>query len=186
MLEVVEESGIDVHWDDAVETVESDEDSVSVETEEGNVWEAEYDVGADGAGSMVRKEIDANFEGTQSENSFLIADIEEDPDHPRTRERVFHYDHPKAGGRNVLLVPFQGGWRVDIQCKEDDDAEQLTSDTIISDLVAQTLGERYRDRVIWVSEYKFKQVIADRMTDAHHPASDYWPVLTLKDYPVSQ
>ncbi|WP_336365261.1 FAD-dependent monooxygenase [Halalkalicoccus salilacus] len=168
MLEAVEENDIDVHWDDAVETVESSEDGVTVETENGNVWEAEYVIGADGAGSTVRKEIGANFEGTESENSFIIADIEEDPENPRTKERVFHYDHPKAGGRNVLLVPFQGGWRVDIQCKEDDDPEQLTNDAIISELVARTLGERYRDRVVWVSEYKFKQVIADRMIDDHH------------------
>ncbi|MFB6268786.1 MAG: FAD-dependent monooxygenase [Halobacterium sp.] len=168
MLEAVEDAGIDVHWDDGVETVESDEDGVYIETESGEGYRAEYAVGADGAGSQVRKEIGAEFSGTQSENSFIIADIEEFEDQPLKQERVFHYDHPRVDGRNVLLVPFQGGWRVDIQCKESDDPEFLCQDDQISELVAETLGERYRDRVEWVSQYKFKQVISDTLIDEHH------------------
>jgi 3-(3-hydroxy-phenyl)propionate hydroxylase len=168
MLDAVEDAGIDVHWDDGVETVESREDGVYVETESGEGWEADYVVGSDGAGSTVRKEIGAEFDGTQSANSFIIADIAEFDEDPLKQERIFHYDHPNVDGRNVLLVPFQGGWRVDIQCKESDDPEYLCEDDQISELVANTLGERYRDRVDWVSQYKFKQVIADRMIDEHN------------------
>lgn len=168
MLDAVEDAGIDIHWDDAVETVDSSEDGVSVETESGESRQAEYVVGADGAGSTVRSEIGAEFEGTESANSFIIADIDEFEENPRKQERVFHYDHPDVEGRNVLMVPFQGGWRVDIQCKKSDDPEYLTQDEQIRDLVAKTLGERYRDRVEWVSDYKFKQVIADTLVDDHH------------------
>jgi len=167
MLEAVEAEGIDVHWESAVETVETSPDGVHVETADGEEWETAYLVGADGAGSTVRSEIGATFEGTESANSFIIADIDEHPDNPRTQERVFHYDHPKVDGRNVLLVPFQGGWRVDIQCKESDDPKRMAQEPQIGDLVARTLGERYRDRVEWVSEYKFKQVTADRLIDEH-------------------
>lgn len=167
LLETLEEVGIDVHWDSAVETVESSPDGVRVETEDGDVWETPYVVGADGAGSTVRKEIGSNFEGSQSENSFIIADVDEDPDNPRPNERVFHYDHPDVEGRNVLLVPFTGGWRVDIQCKMTDDPERLASEEVVSDMVATTLGERYRDRVAWVSSYQFKQVTADTFVDEH-------------------
>jgi len=167
MLDAVEDAGIDVHWGDGVETVDASEDVVRVETESGEEYRAEYVVGADGAGSTVRKEIGGKFDGTESANSFIIADIAEDEDDPLMQERVFHYDHPRVDGRNVLLVPFQGGWRVDIQCKDSDDPQRLTEDDAISELVAKTLGERYRDRVEWVSQYKFKQVIADRMVDDH-------------------
>ncbi len=167
MYEALDEAGIDIHWDSAVETVDSSEDGVRVETEDGDVWNAKYVVGADGAGSTVRKEIGSNFEGTQSENSFIIADVEEDPENPRDLERVFHYDHPAVDGRNVLLVPFQGGWRVDIQCKLTDDADEMATEERVSDMVAKTLGERYRDRVSWVSSYKFKQVTADSFIDDH-------------------
>ena len=165
MLEALEDAGVEVRWDSPVETVESSPDGVYVETEDGDEWEASYVVGADGAGSTVRKEIGAEFDGEESKNSFVIADVEEDPENPRQPERVFHYDHPDVDGRNVLLVPFQGGWRVDIQCKETDDTEYLASDDVISDLVATTLGERYRDRVSWVSTYQFLQVTADRFID---------------------
>lgn len=164
MLEALEEAGIEVRWDTPVERVDSNPEGVRVESEGGEVWDADYVIGADGAGSTVRKEIGAEFDGDQSENSFIIADVDEHPDDPRPEERVFHYDHPAVGGRNVLLVPFQGGWRVDIQCKESDDPERLADDAM-DELVARTLGERYRDRVSWVSTYQFLQVTADRFVD---------------------
>ncbi|QLG64160.1 FAD-dependent monooxygenase [Halorarum salinum] len=167
LLETLEEVGVDVHWDSTVETVESSADGVRVVTEDGEEWESPYVVGADGAGSTVRKEIGSEFDGSQSENSFIIADVDEDPENPRDHERVFHYDHPDLDGRNVLLVPFTGGWRVDIQCKVTDDPERLASDEAVSDMVATTLGERYRDRVAWVSSYQFKQVTADTFVDEH-------------------
>lgn len=165
MLEALEEAGVAVHWDSPVTSVDSSPDGVRVETED-EEWEASYVVGADGAGSTVRSEIGAEFDGDESKNSFIIADVEEHSDNPRQNERVFHYDHPDVDGRNVLLVPFQGGWRVDIQCRESDDPERL-ADEEINDLVATTLGERYRDRVSWVSTYQFLQVTADTVIDAN-------------------
>jgi len=164
MLDALEEAGVEVRWGAAVESVETDAQGVRVETADGETHRAPYLVGADGAGSTVRTEIGGSFEGSQSENSFLIVDVDEHPGEPRDHERVFHYDHPEAGGRNVLLVPFQGGWRVDIQCLPGDDPDRLIEEELAG-LVARTLGERYRDRVTWVSEYKFKQVVADRMVD---------------------
>lgn len=160
----LEAVGVDIHWDAPVTTVDPSPDGVRVETENGDEWMTSYVVGADGAGSTVRKEIDATFDGEESKNSFIIADVEEHPDNPRQTERVFHYDHPAVDGRNVLLVPFQGGWRVDIQCRETDDPEYL-ADGQIGELVATTLGERYRDRVSWVSTYQFLQVTADTFID---------------------
>lgn len=58
------------------------------------------------------------------------------------------------------------GWlRVNIQCRNSDNPEYLASDDVISDLVATTLEEQYRDHVSWVSTYQFKQIIADMMSD---------------------
>lgn len=165
--ETLDDLGIDIHWDAPVEGVESRPDGVTVETGDGVSQEAAYVVGADGAGSTVRKEIDAEFSGEQSENSFIIADVDEHPDNPRPPERVFHYDDPGLDGRNLLIVPFQGGWRVDIQCRDDDDPDYLANDDVISDFVAHALGKRYRDHVSWVSTYQFKQVNADTYTDEH-------------------
>ncbi|WP_418279835.1 FAD-dependent monooxygenase [Halorubrum sp. DTA98] len=165
MHDALDEVGIDIHWETGVEHVESDADGVYVETADGREWEAEYLVGADGGGSTVRKEIGAEFEGSQSKNHFIIADVEADDDDPLPCERLFHYDAPEVDGRNVMLVPFTGGWRLDIQCFEDDDVEELASDERMSEIAADVMGDRYADRVKWVSTYQFLQVMADTFVD---------------------
>jgi len=169
MHEALDEAGIDIHWECAVETVESSSDGVHVETSDGREWETPYLVGADGGGSTVRKEIDAEFEGDQSENSFIIADVDEidDEDKQWPLERLFHYDDPSVGGRNIMLVPFTGGWRLDIQCLEDDDPEELVTDEKMREFVTEVMGEEYADGVHWVSSYKFLQVKADTFIDDH-------------------
>ncbi|MGM0605288.1 MAG: FAD-dependent monooxygenase [Halobacteriota archaeon] len=167
LLAAVREADVEIEWDTAVESVDTTADGVTVTTSTGDVREAPYLLGADGASSTVRTAIGAEFEGDQSENSFVIADVEEHPDNPRPQERIFHYDHPEVGGRNVLIVPFQGGWRIDVQCKPSDDPDRLSEAAVIGEIVARVLGERYRDRVEWVSDYKFLQVISDTYIDEH-------------------
>ena len=122
-------------------------------------------MGADGARSAVRQAIGVELEGNCSVNSYVIVDVAEDPSEPLPVERVFHYEHPAVGGRNVLLVPFAGGWRADLQCKEDDDPEAFSKPEGARAWVASTLGERYGGRVTWVSTYQFLQVIAQSFVD---------------------
>lgn len=172
MHEALEELGIDIHWDAGVESVESTPDGVHVETADGQEWETPYLIGADGGGSAVRKEIGSEFQGDQSENSFIIVDVETldgntIEEEPIPFERLFHYDAPEAGGRNVMLVPFSGGWRLDIQCLGDDDPEEISSDEEMRKLVRDIMGEEYVDNIQWTSTYKFLQVIADSFVDEH-------------------
>ena len=167
LLEACREADVTIHWESSVTTVESGSDGVHLETENGEEYDAPYVIGADGGGSNVRHEIGAEFDGSQSENSFIIADVDEVDENPHPNERVFHYDHPAVGGRNVLLVPFTGGWRVDIQLETSDNPDDFTNDEIMRKLVATTLGEQYRDNASWVSTYQFKQVIADTFVDEH-------------------
>jgi 3-(3-hydroxy-phenyl)propionate hydroxylase len=167
MHEALADCGIDIHWDAEVETVETSPDGVYVETADGREWETPYLVGADGGGSTVRNEIGANFEGDQSKNSFIIADVDEVEEDPHPSERLFHYDDPAVGGRNVMLVPFTGGWRLDIQCLPDDDPDELCSDEQMEEFVRTVMGERYVDNLTWVSSYKFLQVMADTFVDEH-------------------
>jgi len=159
---------IPIRWDAPVETVESDPDGVRVETGDGESREASYLVGADGGGSQVRKEIGVEMSGSQSVNSFLIIDVEEVPEDPEAPALTFHYGHPDVDGRNVLTAPFQGGWRIDVTCRPEDNLDELTSDERVRDIVTSAMGERYAHRVSWVSTYQFKQVTADSMVDDHH------------------
>jgi len=168
MHDALAERDIPIHWGSPVESVDADEDGVRVATGDGETWEADYVVGSDGGGSTVRKQIGVGMSGSQSQNAFLIIDVEETPDDPEEPVLTFHYGHPDVDDRNVLTAPFQGGWRIDVTCRPDDDLDEMTSDDRVRDIIAATMGERYADRVSWVSTYQFKQVTADRMVDEHH------------------
>jgi 3-(3-hydroxy-phenyl)propionate hydroxylase len=139
---------------------------VQVGTADGNRRVAEWVVGADGARSAVRAAIGVAMDGGRSENAYVIVDVDEDPSTPRPLERVFHYEHPAVGGRNVLLVPFRGGWRVDLQCRTDDDPADFERGDGLRSWLAAVMGDRYVQRVAWVSRYRFLQVVADAFSDA--------------------
>jgi 3-(3-hydroxy-phenyl)propionate hydroxylase len=140
-------------------------EAVEVGTSAGASWSADYVVGADGAHSAVRREIGVGMEGSRSENAFVVVDVVEDPDEPTPPARVFHYQHPGVGGRNVLLVPFAGGWRADMQWRTGDDPERFASTGGARSWVATVLGQRYADRISWVSTYRFLQVVARAFAD---------------------
>ncbi len=138
---------------------------VEVTTSAGATWTAGYVVGADGARSAVRRGIGVAMEGSRSENAFVVVDVVEDPDEPTPPARVFHYQHPAVGGRNALLVPFAGGWRADLQCRRGDDPARFGSAEGAGAWVARVLGERYAERIGWVSTYRFLQIVAGAFAD---------------------
>lgn len=158
-------AGVEIVWDRAVSSVTAGVDGVDVRDTRGGVWTVQYVVGADGARSTVRREIGITMRGRRSRNSYVIVDVEADPGDARPLERVFHYEHPAVDGRNVLLVPFAGGWRVDLQCRVHDDPQTFSGERA-ADWVVAVMGERYRARVDWVSTYQFLQVVASSLTDA--------------------
>lgn len=159
-------AGVEIAWDRPVSAVTPGEDGVELRDARGGEWSARYVVGADGARSIVRREIGVTMRGSRSRNSYVIVDVQADPEDARPFERVFHYEHPAVAGRNVLVVPFAGGWRVDLQCRVHDDLQALSGERAC-EWVAAVLGERYRARVEWVSTYQFLQVVASSLTDAN-------------------
>jgi 3-(3-hydroxy-phenyl)propionate hydroxylase len=159
------EAGVEVVRGERVETLAVGDGAVEVRTAGGASWSAAYLIGADGARSAVRGAIDIPLEGSRSENAFVVVDVVEDPDRPTSPARVFHYQHPAVGGRNVLLVPFAGGWRADLQCRSGEDAERFASAAGARAWIGRVLGEHYADRIAWVSTYRFLQVVARRFVD---------------------
>jgi 3-(3-hydroxy-phenyl)propionate hydroxylase len=158
-------AGVEFLWDAAVTAERSTRDGVELTTASGDRLEAPYVIGADGARSAVRREIGVTLEGSRSRNSFVIVDVEECPDDPLPLERRFHYGHPAVGRRNVLLVPFAGGWRVDLQCRHDDDPRRFSDPDGVRRWLGRIMPARYPDRVRWVSTYQFLQVVASDLAD---------------------
>lgn len=167
LLAACKEAGVEFAWHSTVSDVESTEDGVVVTTEEGARWHSDYVIGADGASSAVRKAIGTRMDGDRSEGWYIVVDTEEDPADPLPVERVFHYGHPAVDGRNVLLVPFAGGWRVDLQLHDGDDPEELGQGDGLRDWLRAVMPPAYAERVTWASSYQFLQVVADDFADPH-------------------
>lgn len=167
LLDACAAAGVAFEWGSEVATADSTPDGVRLTTAAGDEWTADYVVAADGARSVVRQALGIAMEGSRSESSFVIVDVAEDEAAPRLPERVFYYGHPAVGRRNVLLVPFAGGWRADLQCRPDDDPDAFSDRDGVRRWIAQVLAPAYSDGVTWVSTYRFLQVVADRLTDAH-------------------
>ncbi|GHG21834.1 FAD-dependent monooxygenase [Streptomyces filamentosus] len=169
MTAACHERGVEFHRGVEVVSARSAPDGVVLTDSAGRLWEADYVIAADGSRSVLRSAIGSPLEGPRSRNTFVVVDLDDDPEHnPLPVERVFHYRHPGVGGRNVLTVPFAGGWRVDLNLLADDDPERFVSPEGLRHWIPRILPEAYGDRVRWVSTYRFAQQVAAHFTDTHH------------------
>ena len=160
-------AGVTFAWDQELESCVWSSDGVVLRTTCGDDWRAEHVVGADGARSVVRSSAGIELEGPRIEDAFVIVDVAEDVRHPMVPERVYYYEHPAVGGRNVLLVPFAGGIRADLQLRRDDDPEGFNDRDGVQRWIGRVLPNKYADRVTWVSTYRFHQAVASAFTDQH-------------------
>lgn len=160
-------AGVEFIWDARVSDASVRHDHVTLTTNHGT-WEADYIIAADGARSVMRKAMGVRMVGSRSANTFIVIDVAEHPARPLAPERIFHYQHPQMGHRNVLLVPFAGGWRIDLQLFATDRAEHYGSHEGVKGWIPRVMPALYAERVTWISSYQFLQVVAARFTDPHH------------------
>ncbi|WP_199860040.1 FAD-dependent monooxygenase, partial [Thermobifida halotolerans] len=157
-----EEAGGRIAWSTPVTGVDPWPDGVRVRVAGGGETRAAHVIAADGPRSAVRRSLGTPLTGTTSGTDFVVVDVA-DAARPLPPERVFHYRHPGVGGRNVLLVPFRGGWRVDLQCADEKEAADFADDT-----AGWVAGVLPGHEVTWVSRYRFHQRVAERFVDDHH------------------
>ena len=165
LMEAAVSVGVRFQWGTAVAGVQPSADAAAVRTESGQVLHAAYVVGADGGRSAVRKSLGIAMEGSSSDVPFVVADFGELPDHPLPPELSFHYEHPALGGRNLLMVPMQGAWRIDVQLRPGDDVAAWSSEAGIAKWLSQVADPRYAGEIQWISTYRFHQLVASRMAD---------------------
>ena len=162
-----ERAGVDFVWGARVTGVRPTETGVSLTGEDGRVWSGPYAVAADGARSAVRRELGIELEGTRGEGFHVVVDVADVPGAELPLERVFHYEHPGAGGRSVMRVPFTGGFQVDLQCRDDDRPEDFGTEEAVRRRLPAIVGDGYGDRILWVSTYRFLRMVAASFTDPH-------------------
>ncbi|MCX4745625.1 FAD-dependent monooxygenase [Kitasatospora sp. NBC_01287] len=156
-------AGITAHRGDPVAEVLPGAAGVEVRAASGAVHLADHVIAADGPRSTVRERLGIALSGTGSATGFVVVDVAADIE-PADAVREFHYRHPAVGGRNVLLVPFRGGWRVDVQARPGEDAGQLLASAAdwLPGVLPASAGV---PRVTWSSVYRFQQRLADAFTD---------------------
>jgi len=160
------DAGVEFIWNSEVTNAAAVSGHVRVEGERGAIADARYVIAADGSRSAVRESAGLHLEGPRTSNAFVIVDTAEDANDPLPLQRVFHYEHPQVGYRNVLFVPFAGHWRVDLQCNADDDPEAFSGVEGVRQWLPKVMPAKYADRVTWVSTYVFRQAIANAFVDA--------------------
>jgi len=165
LMEHCKKAGVEIVWNTPVTHAETNENGVILTTESGEKWTADYVIACDGARSVIRKSVGIELVGPRTRDFFIVVDIKEDEENPLPIERVFHYQHPNMGGRNVLYVPFKGHWRVDLQLLEGDDPEEYGSVEGVKKWLPKVMDAKYADRITWVSTYQFHQVVANSFTD---------------------
>lgn len=165
LYEACKNAGVEFVWNTSVKKVQTDSTGVKLTMENGDIWNADYVIACDGARSTVRRQVGIEMEGPRAENTFLVVDVKEDEEQPLPLERIFHYHHPAVGGRNVLYVPFAGGWRIDLQLFDEDDPKDYGGKEGVKKWLPKVMDPKYAERVTWVSTYKFLQVVAKSFTD---------------------
>ncbi|MEI4803560.1 NAD(P)/FAD-dependent oxidoreductase [Bacillus sp. FJAT-51639] len=165
MYEACMEAGVEFLWNAAVEKLDVTDSGVQLTTSSGETLKAQYVIGCDGARSVVREQAGLKFEGPRTADTFIVVDAKEDEENPLPLERIFHYQHPAMGGRNVMFVPFKGGWRIDLQLLESDNPEDYTNIESAKSWLPKVMDAKYAERITWVSSYRFHQVVANSFTD---------------------
>lgn len=166
LYEACVEAGIEFVWNEPVVSASTTETGATIVTDK-NEWVAKYVIAADGARSVVRQSLNISFEGPRTSDAFIVVDVKEDEANPLPIERIFHYQHPTVDGRNVLYVPFAGGWRIDLQLLEGDDKEHFGSEEGVREWLPKVFPAAYADNITWISTYTFYQVVAEKYADEH-------------------
>ncbi|WP_046727344.1 FAD-dependent monooxygenase [Streptomyces humi] len=165
-----ERAGVDFGWNARVIGVRSTASGVSLSCADGREVTCGHVIAADGARSAVRAGLGIPMEGTHGEGFHVVVDVADRPGAELPLERVFHYEHPGAGGRSVMRVPFTGGFQVDLQCHAGDRAEDFGTEEAVRRWLPVVVGEGYEDhadRILWVSTYRFLRKVAASFTDPH-------------------
>ncbi|WP_242238097.1 NAD(P)/FAD-dependent oxidoreductase [Bacillus cereus group sp. BfR-BA-01316] len=167
IYEACMEVGVEFLWNAPLKNLDVTDYGVQLTTTYGETLKAQYVIGCDGARSIVREQAGLEFEGPRTADTFIVVDAKEDETDPLPLERIFHYQHPAMGGRNVMFVPFKGGWRIDLQLLESDNPEEYTNIENAKEWLPKVMDPKYAERITWVSSYRFHQVVANSFTDVN-------------------
>lgn len=165
LMRAARERETEFRWNTNVAAVRVADDRVALTTDRGETLLARYAIACDGARSTVRKALGIGMTGENLDSRWVIVDVGDIATNALPPELVFHYEHPALDGLNVLLVPFKGGWRIDVQCKTQADLERMGTRDGVRAWIPKIMDARYADEIRWISTYRFNKLAAERFTD---------------------
>jgi 2-polyprenyl-6-methoxyphenol hydroxylase-like FAD-dependent oxidoreductase len=156
LLQRLEELGGSVQRPRTVTAIDQDAEGVTATFEDGDVIRARYVVGADGIRSIVRKQAGIGFQGSEYDESFVLADVRLSGDAPH--EEVILY-WATAGLTVVAPLP-DGTYRIVAPVA---DAPEEPSAEFVQQILDTRVGA---DRlvvtdVIWGSRFRVHHRVAD-------------------------
>jgi 3-(3-hydroxy-phenyl)propionate hydroxylase len=157
---------IEMRWQNKVTDIRQDQNGVKlkVETPEGNyTLDSQFALAADGAHSVMRRQLGLRLKGEAYEGRYVIVDIQMKSDYP-TERRAF-FDPSSNPGLTILIHKQPHNiWRVDYQIDEDvDEQEELEENNIrrrISSIL-EMIGETGPWELEWRSVYKAYSLALD-------------------------
>jgi 3-(3-hydroxy-phenyl)propionate hydroxylase len=165
LIDEVRAQRIPIRWNTSVTGVHVDDGGVTLETDANTTIRARYVIGCDGARSAIRKAVGIAMAGENLDSRWVIVDVGEIEKNALPPEMLFHYEHPALDGLNVLIIPFKGGWRIDVQCKTQADVDKLGSPEGVRAWIPRIMDAGYADTIRWISTYRFNKLTAERFTD---------------------
>ncbi|MDH3230018.1 MAG: FAD-dependent oxidoreductase [Alphaproteobacteria bacterium] len=177
------ELGVEIRWHEKVTSVKAANDHVrlAIDTPQGDyTLHADWLIAADGARSLVRRELGLEFKGQAFNDRFLIADVKMKADFPP--ERWFWFDPPFHRRQSTLLhMQADNVWRIDFQLGPDADPEEEKKPEHVIPRLKAMLGEDTTFELEWISVYTFQCRQLDRFRhgrvlfvgDAAHQVSPF-------------
>lgn len=160
--------GIDLRWGHRLEALRNGADDVELDVSSAHgsyTLRAQYAVGADGARSVVRKQMGQSLEGRTFDSAFVVADVKMDLDLPVGRRMWF--DPPwNPGGTVIMHLQPEGIWRFDYSLPPGaDEAEELRPEAVARRLADHLswLGWDAPWELDWMTLYRAHIRIVDRM-----------------------
>jgi 3-(3-hydroxy-phenyl)propionate hydroxylase len=148
---------LEIRWKNRVSAVThaADRVALTVDTPDGAYsLYCDYLVAADGARSIIRKELGHESKGQTFRDRFLIADVRMEADFPA--ERWFWFDPPFHPNQSVLLHrQADNVWRIDFQLGWDADPVTERQPERVLPRVQALLGGQAKFELVWASVYTF-------------------------------
>jgi len=162
LLEHLADYELEVEWGKELISLNEEGNTVEAEIRDstGRVEKARfsYMVGADGAQSRVREELDVKFEGASNPSYWLLADCEVNWEHPKDELAVFFHKE----GATAFFPIDQNHSRVMFELKTKPEEQGPTLETVAKIAARRNIKFQSLLDIQWISYFKLHQRLAEQ------------------------